>query len=120
MPAGYVSRITLLVEQKVGATLEEFCYKKHSYHFWNKLSAEGKSIVKDSIDVVTGANDDDDDDSDTEGLTGYLLLINSKTKIITPSALNTDTTVILIKLRKIYICHGRVNYEYKINDTYYD
>ncbi|KAG2227172.1 hypothetical protein INT45_003902 [Circinella minor] len=50
------------------------------------------SIVKDSIDVVTGANDDDDDDSDTEDLTGYLPLINSKNKIIIPSALNTDTT----------------------------
>ncbi|KAI7857608.1 hypothetical protein BDC45DRAFT_532449 [Circinella umbellata] len=109
MPAGYVCRITPLVEQKVGATLEESFYKNY-LRFLEQI-IRLKSIVKDSIDVVTGANDDDDDDSDTEDLTGYLPLINSKTKIIIPSALNTDTTkkrklddFYLIQISSIFLC----------------
>ncbi|KAG2216828.1 hypothetical protein INT45_003157 [Circinella minor] len=79
MPAGYVCRITPLVEQKIGATLGEQMYK--TYIPFLKQVIMLKMMVKNTIDVVTAAVDDDEDSDTEQNRIGYLPFVKRKKTI---------------------------------------
>ncbi|KAI7847032.1 hypothetical protein BDC45DRAFT_576277 [Circinella umbellata] len=76
MPAGYVCRVTPLIEQRIGATLGELFHTIYLPFLEQVIRL--KVVVKGTIDVVTGI--DNESDSDTENRTAYLQRTQSEVK----------------------------------------